>query len=168
VSGEGVAGAEVLDLVSALVEKSLLVAELLPGSGEGPRYRMLEPVRQYARESLEEGDEVESVLSRHAAYFLDLVKKATVQLRGPQQVPWLERLTREHDNLRAAMAWLLEKGEWEMAVRFGWALWLFWWIRGHFTEGRSWMEKALAKGGAAMPATRGNRRKTFAGRWSTR
>jgi DNA-binding CsgD family transcriptional regulator/tetratricopeptide (TPR) repeat protein len=114
---------------------------------------MLEPVRQYAWEKLKQSDEVESVIRRHAAFFLDLAEQAAPQLRGPRQVQWLERLTREHDNLRAAMAWLLE-GKWETAVRFGWALWLFWWIRGHFTEGRRWMEKALAKGGAMRPPDR--------------
>lgn len=152
--GEGVADGEVLRLVSALVEKSLLVADVFPGPAVAPRYRMLEPVRQYAREKLEESDEVELVLGRHAAFFLDLAEQAAPQLRGPLQVEWLERLTREHDNLRAAMAWLLEQGDSETAVQFGWALWLFWWIRGHFTEGRHWMEKALTEGGPLRPYDR--------------
>ena len=113
--GEGIEE-DVLDLLSGLVGKSLVVAEASSTEG-GLRYRMLETVRRYAREKLKHSDEVESVLGRHAAFFLDLAEQATPQPRGPRQVPWLERLTSEHDNLRAAMAWLLEKGEWETIQR---------------------------------------------------
>ena len=140
----------VLDLLSRLVEKSLVVAEA--GAQGASRYRMLEPVRQYARERLEERGETEAVRRRHAALFLALAEEAEPGLRGPWQASWVKRLERERDNLRAAMAWLLGRGELEEAARLGWALWLFWWVRGRFTEGRSWMEEALAKR-SAMPAT---------------
>jgi predicted ATPase/DNA-binding SARP family transcriptional activator/DNA-binding CsgD family transcriptional regulator len=149
--GEGIEEG-VLDLHSRLVDKSLVVAEA--GSEGVPRYGMLGPVRRYAREKLEEDAEAGRVFSRHAAFFLDVAEEAEPQLRGPDQLLWLERLTKEHDNLRAAMRWLLEAGEPEKVARFGWALWLFWWIRGRFTEGRRWMEEALASGEAMPPRDR--------------
>jgi predicted ATPase/DNA-binding CsgD family transcriptional regulator len=148
--GGNVAKAEVLRLVSSLVEKSLILAEVMTGAGEEPRYRMLEPVRQYAREKLEGSEEEVVIRRRHAAFFLDIAERAAPRLKGSGQLLWLERLSTEHDDLRAAMRWLLDEGEWEMAVRLGWELYLFWWIRGHFTEGRRWMERALEKGGVAM------------------
>ncbi len=144
--GGGVEGGKVLDLLEGLVDKSLVVAEVLPG--ESMRYRMLEPVRQYAREKLEEGGEVEEIRERHAAFFLDLAESAEPELRGPGHIPWLARLDAEVDNLRATMAWLLGKKDSETVVGIGWALWLFWFMRGHFTEGRRWMEEALE---SAMP-----------------
>jgi predicted ATPase len=149
-SGEGIERDDVADLLSKLVDKSLVMAG---AEQEGSlRYRMLEPVRQYARERLEESGEAEAVLRRHAALFFALAEEAEPGLRGPWQASWVKRLEQEWDNLRAAMAWLLARGEYEGAARLGWALWLFWWVRGRFTEGRSWMEEALAKG-SAMPAT---------------
>jgi DNA-binding CsgD family transcriptional regulator/tetratricopeptide (TPR) repeat protein len=151
--GEGlVSNPSVLDLLGNLVDKSLVAVE---GASEGtPRYRMLESVRQYVREKLEESDEKELVLNRHAAFFFDAVEQAAPHLRGPRQIQWLDRLTKEHDNLRAAMRWLLEEEEPEKVARFGWALWLFWWIRGHFAEGRRWMEEALANGDLMPPRDR--------------
>jgi DNA-binding CsgD family transcriptional regulator len=74
-------------------------------------------------------------------------------LKGVRQVAWLEQLEREHDNLRAAMRWLLGRGESQEVARLGWALWLFWAIRGHFAEGRRSMKKALSANGDAMPAS---------------
>jgi predicted ATPase/DNA-binding NarL/FixJ family response regulator len=149
--GEDLERAEVLELLSRLVDKSLvLVAEQ---DGE-VRYRLLETVRQYAREKLSETGEAEEVQGRHAGYYLALAEEAEPELKGEGQVAWLERLEQEHDNLRAAMRWLLGRGESEEAARLGWALWLFWGIRGHFAEGRRSMQQTLwAKGGAAMPAT---------------
>ena len=147
-AGEGIEDSDVLEVLSGLVNKSLVLAETTPE--DGMRYRMLQPIRQYAREKLEGGEDEEVVRRRHAVYFLDVAKRAAPQLKGHGQLLWLERLSREHDDLRAAIRWLLEEGKWEMAVRLGWELYLFWWIRGHFTEGRRWMERALEKGGAAM------------------
>jgi len=152
-AGEGIDKGDVLDLVSRLVNKSLVVAEAAKQEG-ALRYRMLDPVRQYARERLEERGEGDTVRSRHAASFLALAERAGPELRGPRQVMWLKRLHTERDNVRAAMAWLLEKGESERAARLGWALWLFWWMHGHFTEGRRWMEETLAKGDTMPPSSR--------------
>ena len=143
-TGEGVEEGEVLDLLSRLVDKSLvLVAER---RGEEARYRLLETIRQYGQERLEESGEADEVRGRHAALFLTLAERAEPQLKGREQVAWLERLEREHDNLRAAMRWLLEEGgEIEAAVRLAWALWLFWWYHGHHAEGRRFADEMLEK-----------------------
>jgi predicted ATPase len=104
-SGEGVKEDVVLDLLLGLVDKSLVVAE---ATGEGGvRHRMLEPVRQYAREKLEEGGEAEEVRRRHATFFLTLAEEAEPGLRGPEDREWLECLETEHDNMRAALSWTL-------------------------------------------------------------
>ena len=150
-SGEGIEQDDVLDILSKLVDKSLVVAEASPGVEGELRYRMLEPIRQYGQERLEESGEADATRDRHAASFLALAEKAGPELRGPRQVPWLKRLDTERDNVRGAMAWLLGQGESQTVARIGWALWLFWWMHGHFTEGRRWMEEALAKG-VSMPA----------------
>src|SRR5829696_3881695 len=152
--GGGVDEGNVLDLLSKLVDKSLVVADAGAQQQEegASRYRMLEPVRQYARERLEESGQADAVRSRHAAWFLALAERAGPELRGPRQVVWLKRLDTGQDNVRAAMVWLLGKGESETATRIGWALWQFCRMHGHFTEGRRWMEETLAKG-VTMPAS---------------
>ena len=141
-AGDPVETGQVLDLLATLVDKSLVVAEA--EAGGALRYRMLEPVRQYALECLVEDGKVPQVRDRHAGFYLQLAEAAAPELKGPRQVPWVEKLTVEHDNLRVAMRWLLGRGEAATAARLGWALWLFWWIRGRFVEGRRWMEEALA------------------------
>jgi non-specific serine/threonine protein kinase len=140
----GVEEEDVLELVSMLVDKSLVVAD--ESWEKGARYRLLEPVRQYARERLEDSGESESVRHHHAAFFLALAEEAEPQLKGSGQVEWLECLEEDSDNLRAAMACLLEEDDVEDAVRLAWALWIFWLIHGHQEEGRRWIEAALAKG----------------------
>jgi DNA-binding CsgD family transcriptional regulator/tetratricopeptide (TPR) repeat protein len=112
---------------------------------------MLEPVRQYGREKLEESDEVRQVRRRHATWFFELAEEAAPHLKGRRQVEWLERLEKEHDNLRAAMRFLLEEGEIEAAIRLVWALWMFWWYHRFQREGRRYTEEALEKGDA-LPA----------------
>jgi non-specific serine/threonine protein kinase len=106
---------------------------------------MLEPVRQYAQELLEENGEAEQTSRRHAAYYLSLAERAGPGLKGPDQVPWLERLETELDNLRAAIGWSIDHGEVEPVARMGYESWLFWWLHGHLDEGRRWMERALAR-----------------------
>jgi tetratricopeptide (TPR) repeat protein len=91
---------------------------------------------------------------RHAAFFADLVEHAAPELMRAKQAAWLERLEREHDNLRATLSWLLSKGYVEGVARIGWgALW-FWYIHGHISEGREWMERALRQGDALTPIGR--------------
>jgi tetratricopeptide (TPR) repeat protein len=123
-----------------LVEQSLVTAD--PGGVE-TRYGMLEPVRQYALEKLEESSEARVASRRHTAFFLDLAEQAHPELRGPHQAEWLDRLEREHGNLRAAMGRALSAEETVTATRLGWALWVFWWLRGYQREGRRWMEMLL-------------------------
>jgi predicted ATPase/DNA-binding SARP family transcriptional activator/DNA-binding CsgD family transcriptional regulator len=142
--GNDIEQGETLDLLSGLVEKSLVVSE--PTEDGGVRYRLLEPVRQYALEKLEESKNVESVRRRHAEYFLALAEEAEPELWGPEDKAWLERLEAEHDNLRAALSWTLERREAEPALRLAGGLWRFWITRGYYEEGRRWFEGALEKG----------------------
>jgi predicted ATPase/DNA-binding XRE family transcriptional regulator len=135
---EGACG--VLGLLGRLAEQSLVSADT---NANEPRYRMLEPVRQYALEKLEESTEAEEIRRRHAAFFLALAERAEPELRGPTQVQWLNQLDRENDNLRAAMGWALSTGNVETAARIGWALWAFWWHHGPHGESRRWMEAVL-------------------------
>jgi tetratricopeptide (TPR) repeat protein len=135
---------EVLGHLGALVEQSLVVVQPRDADGE-VRYGMLELVRQYALERLEESGDAEETRRRHAAFFLDLAEEAEPELRGSRQVEWLERLEGENGNLRAAMSWALDTDDAETAARLGWALWLFWRFHGHQREGRRWMEKLLKR-----------------------
>ena len=134
---------EVVDLLGGLAEQSLVTVR--QGHDAQARYGMLEPVRQYAREKLEENGEAEEARRRHAGYYLSLAERAGPGLKGPDQVPWLERLETELDNLRAAIGWSIDHGEVEAVARMAFASWLFWWLHGHLDEGRRWMEKALAR-----------------------
>ena len=134
-----------LDSVASLIDKSLL--QQTEQEGEQPRLVMLETIREYGLEALETSGDMEITRQAHAMYYLEMAEKAEPELRGLQQAVWLERLEREHDNLRAAMQWSLEQGEdkhfREMALRLGGALRLFWMIRGHLSEGKGFLEQAL-------------------------
>src|SRR5215204_1497259 len=149
--GEDVERDEVLGLLSHLVDKSLVAVWEKDGE---TRYRLLETVRQYGRDKLSESGEEGQLRERHAGYYLALAAQAEPELKGAGQVEWLKRFEREHDNLRAAISWSLERRNHQDAAQLGWALWLFWWIRGHFAEGRRLMEEAISvNGSAAMPAS---------------
>jgi predicted ATPase/DNA-binding XRE family transcriptional regulator len=132
---------EVVDLLGGLAEQSLVTVR--QGHDAQARYGMLEPVRQYAQELLEENGEAGETRRRHAGYYLSLADRAGPGLKGPDQVPWLRRLETELDNLRAAIQWSIDHGEVEAVARMGYESWLFWWLHGHLDEGRRWMEKAL-------------------------
>jgi predicted ATPase/DNA-binding SARP family transcriptional activator/DNA-binding CsgD family transcriptional regulator len=149
--GGGIHEEDVLDLLGRVVDKSLVLAE---SSGEGRvRYRMLEPIRQYAREKLGASGEADEVQGRHVAFFLVLAEEVELELAGPQQGLWVERLEGEHDNLREALSWVLQRGEGDLGLRFGGALFQFWHTRGYLSEGIRWMEEVLAGGDpAAAPA----------------
>ena len=152
-AGNGIEQPEVLDLLSRLVEKSLVVAEASPGAGGALRYRMLEPVRQYGRERLQESGEEKQVRERHARHYLSLAEAAEPELLGPRQVACLERLKAEYSNLRAALDWCLteEAGSDERAkigLRLATALGRFWNTYGP-EEGRRWLERGLNRLGAA-------------------
>jgi predicted ATPase/DNA-binding XRE family transcriptional regulator len=135
---------DILESLGRLVEQSLLIART-DRDGYGTRYGMLEPIRQYASEKLEERGEAGTVSRSHAAFFLALAEQAYPKLRGPRQGEWLDRLERENGNLRAAMEWSLSAGDDDTTVRLSWALWVFWWLRGYQREGRRWMEALLAR-----------------------
>lgn len=135
---------DVLDILTRLVDKSLVVMEAENGSA---RYRLLEPLRQYARRHLvEQGEEVETCAA-HTAYFLGLAEASATELRGPSSVAWVARLGRNHDNLRAALRWAEERGDCETVARLATALVPFWEVHGTMTEGRRWLSAALASDG---------------------
>jgi predicted ATPase/class 3 adenylate cyclase len=148
-NAEGDLPVDALDGVSSLLDKSLLVRE--ETSEEESRFVMLETIHEFAREMLQESGEAAEVSRLHAEYFLTFAEEAEPELEGPDQVAWMERLEADLDNFRAALSWLLEVGEVELALRIGAALSLFWRIRGHLSEGRRWLSEGLS-GGDAAPA----------------
>jgi predicted ATPase/DNA-binding SARP family transcriptional activator/uncharacterized protein HemY len=137
----------VLDGVAALVDQSLLKQEE-QADGE-PRFMMLETIREFGRECLEQSGEAELARLRHRDYFLGLAEQAEPELQGQGVGEWLARPEAEHDNLRAALAWCTERGEAEAGLRLGAALWRFWMVRGHLTEGRERLMHLLSLPGAA-------------------
>ncbi|MBI3660514.1 tetratricopeptide repeat protein, partial [Candidatus Acetothermia bacterium] len=141
--GESIAEYDVLDLLTQLVDKSLVIME--EKSGEG-RYRLLETVRQYGYEKLVKAVEVKLIRDRHLDFFLKFAEEAEPKLQGAEQKLWLNRLETEHDNLRAVLAWSVESSEKaETGLQLAGVLWRFWEVRGHFTEGRRWLEEALTR-----------------------
>ena len=149
---EGIDRAEVLGLLERLVDKSLVIAEV--DEDGGARYQLLETLRQYGRERLAESGEAEAIERRHAACFLALAEEAEVAGTGPGQTAWASRLEREHENLRAALRWMLECGDAAAALELAGTLAWFWEARGHLEEGRRWLTAALSRPGAAPPAGR--------------
>lgn len=142
-AGMGIEEREILDLLTSLVDKNLVVCE---PQGEQNRYRLLETVRQYARERLMESGESATLRGRHRDYFLRLAEAAAPKLNGPEQTAWLERLETEHDNLRAALAWCLEEpGGMEVGLRLTKALKTFWQVRRHLSEGQVFYEAVLSR-----------------------
>jgi predicted ATPase/DNA-binding SARP family transcriptional activator len=152
-AGEPVEAGRVLDLLSTLVDKSLVLAEVEAESAL--RYRMLEPVRQYGREKLRENQEAPEVRRRHAEHYLALAERAEPELLGADQGLWLRRLRTEFANLREAHSWSLEPGEEEerARLRLPAALWRFWGGR-RFEEGKVWLQTALERDSGGFPAVR--------------
>ncbi len=139
--GEGCAleTAELYAILAVLVDKSLL---RVAANG---RYQIHELLRQFAESYLcVNPAEADWVYAQHTRFVRELVERAEVELRGPQQQDWLEQLTSEHDNLQAVLHRAQRTGDWENALRITGALWRFWWVRGHGREGRMWLEQALA------------------------
>ena len=145
-AGRGIEEEDVLELLSMLVDRSLVVAE--ESWERGARYRLLEPVRQYAREKLEVSEEAEETRRRHARWYLALAEEADQESRGPSHARWLQRLETEHDNLRAALGWSLEEGDAELGLRLAGALWVFWFTQGYSFEGWGWLERGTSLGGS--------------------
>ena len=139
----------VLDLLSGLVDKSLVLAD---ERSHAVRYQFLETIRAYAREKLEQASEGTTLRDRHRDWFLSLAERAESGLEGVDQVAWLDRLEAEQDNLRAALAWRqTQPGETGAGLRLAGALAEFWEKRGYATEALGWLEAALVAG-ENMPA----------------
>ncbi len=133
---------DVLDLVGSLVEKSLVMLE---ERDDGARYRMLETIRDYAREKLDQGGEAEATAIRHCEHYFAMAKEANHGLRGPQQADWIWKVEVELDNVRSAIALSLAGGiDPFIAVKFAVALQGFWILRGYSTEGRKLVQASLA------------------------
>jgi predicted ATPase/DNA-binding CsgD family transcriptional regulator len=142
--GDGIDTDAVLDLMTQLVNKSLVLVER--EHGQEARYRMLETVREYARGRLIKAGETEQLRNLHLDFFLHWAERAEPKLRGPQQIEWLDQLETEHDNLRAALEWSSTQSEGvEANLRLAGALLAFWHQRGHVSEGRSWLDRALTR-----------------------
>lgn len=142
--------------LAALVDQSLV--EVTPGLGPGPRFRLLETLREYATARLMESGEEESVRNRHFRYYLAIAEKAASLLNGPEQGAVLERLEAEHDNLRAALRQALQSEDCIWGLRLAGALGRFWQIRGHLREGLGWLDQALGRAiGDMQPAIRAAR-----------
>ncbi len=132
-------GEDVLDGLASLIDKSLLRRD----AGEDDRFDMFETIRAYARERLAANGEEKALQQRHAAFYLALAEEAEPELESLGQAAWLNRLELEHGNLRSALAFLLETGQGEAALRLGAALRRFWEVHGHLAEGRRFLEAAL-------------------------
>ena len=151
--GDGIHRQDVLDLMTRLVDKSLVMVDADVGAHH--RYRFLETVRHYGRERLQESDEADAVRARHFGFFLDLARRAEPELTRAKQLLWLDRLQLEHDNLRAALEWRLTSnypapGSVDIAAPLHW----FWLKRAYLAEGQRFLERALAKDTTAAPAER--------------
>lgn len=132
----------ILDALSRLVDKSLLLVE----QQDQPRYRFLEPIRQYARDKLNETGESNLIQDRHLEYYLRVAEEVEPHLFGAAQQDWKVRLELDHDNLRVALAWSLESNQIEAGLKLAGALAWFWHGKGHLSEGNLWLEKILAAG----------------------
>ena len=150
-SGHGLPERSVLEQLDGLVARSLVQVE---EHEEAPRYRLLETVRLYALEIAVAPVDLETVRERHLAWYLALAEQAAAQLRGMEEGRWLSRLETDHDNLRAALRRTRERGESERGLRLVAMLWRFWAARGHLSEGRAWLEAALAVSGPSAAAIR--------------
>jgi len=133
-----VAGAS-LPVLSMLVDKSLILR-----SSDG-RFDLHELLRRYALAKLREADEAEAIRKRHYDWFLTLAEQAEPMLWGAGEAAWLDRLETEQGNLRAALAWSVQRGDPEARMRLTAALSWFWYVRSRFSEGRRWLDQALAE-----------------------
>ncbi|MEV4261368.1 BTAD domain-containing putative transcriptional regulator [Kribbella sp. NPDC049584] len=141
---------EVLDLLTALTEKSLVVTK-----DEGaPRYRMLGTIKEYAQQRLDEAGESDLTRRTHLAYFTELTETADPHLRRAEQLEWLAILEPEHDNIAAAMRAALAARDADGAMRLGAAAGWYWWFAGHKVEGNEYLMAAPAVPGEASDETR--------------
>jgi len=144
---DGAGSGDTLDLLAALVDKSLVRVDV-SGTGER-RFFLLEVIRQFGRAALEHAGERDVVDRLHADFYVSLAERAEPHLRGQESAPWLDLLEREHGNIRAAIQRSRERGDLALALRFVTAVWVFWSIRAHVDQELVWVEEMLAAAGAA-------------------
>ncbi len=150
VCGEEIAKERTIDLLSSLVDKSLVVAET-SGRAEA-RYRLLETIREYALEKLKEADEITHLRNRHLDFFVARTEEIARKLqRSSYQGLWFNWLDGELDNIRAALDWAMESGQVEAGLRLAIALFMFWTSHGSMQEGRNWNERLLAQADEQVP-----------------
>jgi DNA-binding CsgD family transcriptional regulator/tetratricopeptide (TPR) repeat protein len=140
----------VLDLLSGLVDKSLVQAE--PQVDRTIRYRLLETVRQFALEELERSGHADVARRQHAQHFLDLAQAAEPHLVEESQVIWFEGLEREHDNIRAVLRWSIDHRQIETGLRLGASIMRFWATRARLREGRAWLQQLLSLADSQQPS----------------
>jgi predicted ATPase len=152
-TGDGDVPIDVLDGLHSLLDKSL-IQPMAAGDGE-PRFMMLETIREYALEQLDADGDAEALRQRHAAHYLALTEAAAPGLMGREEAHWLARLDAEHNNLRAALTWSRGAGgNAVLGLRLAAALWLYWFGRNLYSEGRSWLETLLDACPQAPPLLR--------------
>ena len=127
-------GEDVVDVLGALVDQSLVRVD--DGAAD-PRFTMLETIREYAAEQLAAAGETDAIAERHGLAYLELAERAAPELGGADQRAWLDRLEREHDNMRAALDWAVATPAPEVGARLAFALWRFWQKRGYLSEART-------------------------------
>jgi tetratricopeptide (TPR) repeat protein len=165
-------GGDVVDRLGELIDQSLIRPDEPEGAAAGadaetgerePRFTMLETIREFAAEMLAAGGEGEAIGDRHAAAMLALAREAAPKLSGADQRHWLERLEREHDNMRAALDWAMTRPDHVLAARLATALWRFWQQRGYLNEARSRFEQIEAQPGDLEPVDRAKFVEAFGG-----
>lgn len=139
---------EVIDCLEVLNDNSLIrIEEDADDELAGPRFFMLQTIRDFGQEALAESGELTVIRDAHASYYTSLATRAGPHLTDRQSVGWLGRLGTDHDNLRGALAWLVERNDGERALALAAALWRFWWHRSHVDEGREVLETVLSIAG---------------------
>ncbi|MFN8664045.1 MAG: LuxR C-terminal-related transcriptional regulator [Thermomicrobiales bacterium] len=151
-AAEAILGDDALDIIASLVARSLL--RMSDAEGDEPRYAMLETVREFALDHLAAAGEAEEFGQRHATWCLDLASRGFEALMGAAHQTWLRRMEAEHANTRAALAWVIDSGQAELALRLAGRLYRFWYFHGDWSEGFTWAERALALDSPAPPDAR--------------
>ena len=142
-----------LEQMTDLVDHSLV--RRVDQDEDEPRFALFQTIQEYATDLLEETGEDAGSRRAHAEWVADLVLRAEPELTGPDQMAWFERLESEHDNIRAALTFAIHAQEADLGQRICGHLWRFWWLRGHLTEGRRWLEQVLAIPGQVSDSTHG-------------
>ncbi|MCV7408198.1 AAA family ATPase [Mycobacterium florentinum] len=153
-AGDGLTSDEIVDLVDALVHKSILIVER---AGEQMRYRLLETLREYGKDRLTKKEQLQQLHLAHRDYFLRLAERSFAEWCGPDQPTWLARLREDHTNLRSAFDYCIEADQSEQACAMAAALQWYWIAGGSLGEGRRWLRQALSSiGTEASCRTRAN------------